>query len=271
MTALALAAVLVATAALSALWGAWCMARETCLARADAAETRAPSSPMAPGRGAAALADAHDGDMRRKVFDDRPVATRFFLYVALCLCLGAVAHVLGAGPGVIAQTVMMGVATAVLVECDLRWFLLPDAATGLMALAAFAPIVMGPLQVGAPGSVFAAAPAGVGTILEMAWGGALGGGLLLGVRAAFSLASGREALGLGDVKLAAALGAILGAEDVLMTIVMGAGATAALLMVQRWRARGETPMHEGAPIAPLGAGLALAGMMIHLARLPASA
>jgi prepilin signal peptidase PulO-like enzyme (type II secretory pathway) len=58
--------------------------------------------------------------------------------------------------------------------------------------------------------------------LAALFGAAVGGGLLWGVRWAFARVRDVEGLGLGDVKLMAALGALAGAERVLWIIVAGA-------------------------------------------------
>lgn len=57
---------------------------------------------------------------------------------------------------------------------------------------------------------------------DMAWGVAMGGGFLWGIRALANRHYGREAMGLGDVKLMAAAGVWLGMEQTLNAITMGA-------------------------------------------------
>ncbi len=86
-------------------------------------------------------------------------------------------------------------------------------------------------------------------------GAALGAGLLAGVRAAVSARLGREAMGWGDVKLAGALGLLLGPLPLLWTVAVaaGAGAVAGLLL----RRRGAEPrIPFGALLAPVGVAAA---------------
>jgi leader peptidase (prepilin peptidase)/N-methyltransferase len=87
-------------------------------------------------------------------------------------------------------------------------------------------------------------------------GAALGGGLLLAVRWLFLRLRGIEALGLGDVKLMAALGALAGVEGVLWIIAAGAaiGIGVALL-----RGRG---VGGGLQLAPLGACAAAPALVV---------
>jgi leader peptidase (prepilin peptidase)/N-methyltransferase len=86
-------------------------------------------------------------------------------------------------------------------------------------------------------------------------GAALGGGLLLAVRFAFQRLRGVEALGLGDVKLMAALGALAGAEGVLWIIL---AACAIGIAVALLRGRGEA----GFRLAPLGACAGLPALVV---------
>lgn len=60
------------------------------------------------------------------------------------------------------------------------------------------------------------------TPIDMAIGAAMGGGLLLGIRFVANRYYGQDSLGLGDVKLLAAAGVWLGAEDILLALVIGA-------------------------------------------------
>lgn len=89
-------------------------------------------------------------------------------------------------------------------------------------------------------------------------GALLGGGLVWGVRLLWRRMSGVEGLGFGDVKLAAALGCLLGPEAVLRTIcvaaILGAGAGLAMRRRQRRAAA------EGGEMIPFGAALAACGL-----------
>lgn len=82
------------------------------------------------------------------------------------------------------------------------------------------------------------------------------GGLLLLVRSAGRVAFGREAMGLGDVKLAAMMGAFLGLAPVLVALFLGVlvgGLTAAGLLALGQKHRGD--------YLPFGTFLALGGIL----------
>jgi leader peptidase (prepilin peptidase)/N-methyltransferase len=87
-------------------------------------------------------------------------------------------------------------------------------------------------------------------------GAALGGGLLAAARWGFLRLRGVEALGLGDVKLMAALGALAGAEGVLW-IILAACAIGAVLVLVRGRAAG-----GALTAAPLGACAAAPALVV---------
>ena len=83
-------------------------------------------------------------------------------------------------------------------------------------------------------------------------GAALGAGLLAGVRAAMGARLGREAMGWGDVKLAAALGLLLGPVLLLWTVAIAAGLGAAAGLVMRRSGDREPRIPFGALLAPVG-------------------
>ena len=93
------------------------------------------------------------------------------------------------------------------------------------------------------------AASGVGRLgwLHAGLGAALGGGLLLGVRALFLRYRGVEGLGLGDVKLMAALGGLVGPEH-LLWIIIAAAVLGAVWIGLRRNADG-----GGSVVAPFGA------------------
>ena len=122
---------------------------------------------------------------------------------------------------------------------DARRLLIPDLYSAALALAGLA----GPLSPG-----LAAALAGA----------AVGAGLTGGVRLLAGRALGREAMGLGDVKLAAALGALLGPLSLLWTMAVAAALGAAVGLVLRRRAP-DAPVPFGTLLAPVGAVFLWAG------------
>lgn len=123
---------------------------------------------------------------------------------------------------------------ALIAEIDRRSFIIPD------------PLVAG---------LFALAVArAFGVIWQEAMAGALIlGGLLLGVRFWFERMGRAEALGLGDVKLAAAMGALLGPQYGLLAVALAGVAT--LSVAAPALARGGAPR---AARLPFGIGLAAA-------------
>lgn len=111
---------------------------------------------------------------------------------------GATAHT---ARGIVLLTLLLAIAIT-----DLRHYVIPDelslGGTAAGALVALAP---GPLS-----------------LPEAAIGSIVGGGLLWGVAIVGSWALGREAMGGGDIKLMAMIGAFLGWKGALLTIFLGA-------------------------------------------------
>ena len=135
-----------------------------------------------------------------------------------------------------------------IVYADLRYLVIPDLysfaiAGGGVALNLAAPVARAP-----------------GGWAEMLIGAVLCGGFLGAVAWAFKRATSVEGLGLGDVKLAAALGALLGPQTGVWTITVSsaAGAVIGLILQARSKARGETLYFPyGAPLALAGGGFLL--------------
>ncbi len=124
---------------------------------------------------------------------------------------------------------------------DARTLLIPDLYSAAVALAG----CVGPLSAGWPTAL---AGAGVGAVM------------LAAVRWAVGRAVGREAMGWGDVKLAAALGALLGPLGLLWTVAAAATAgAAAALLLRRGGAPARIPF--GAFLAPAGLAVAWAGRL----------
>lgn len=136
-----------------------------------------------------------------------------------------------------------------LVLCDLRWFRLPDALTGLLlALALGLALARFPVLPGGPGPALA--------------GAGLGAGGFWALRAGYRRWRGRQGMGLGDVKLMAGLGALVGPwalPQMLLLAALGALAVAA------WQARRRRGALRGDRPLPFGAALCLAGAAIWLA------
>lgn len=140
-----------------------------------------------------------------------------------------------AWPTALALAFVSVVLAAVLVV-DLQVLLIPDLHVVLLLAAA----LVGPL----------ASP-------PIWWisGAALGGGLLWAVRTAYRRARGVDGLGLGDVKLMAALGALAGPERVLWIIIGGA------VLGVVWGLTRPAPGGREAPI-PFGAAAALPALVV---------
>jgi leader peptidase (prepilin peptidase)/N-methyltransferase len=103
---------------------------------------------------------------------------------------------------------------------------------------------------------------GMGTLPERLLGAATGGGGLLLLALLYRWLRGREGLGLGDVKLMAALGAWLSLGLLGPLLLAASVAGLAFAAVSRWRRTAE----DGAVMrVPFGACLALAGFPMWLA------
>ncbi len=132
-----------------------------------------------------------------------------------------------------------------IVYADLRYLVIPD----LYSLAILGGGVA--LNLAAP---VARAPGGW---VEMLIGAVLCGGFLGVVAWAFKRVTSVEGLGFGDVKLAAALGAMLGPQAGIwaITVSSAAGAAIGLVLQARSKTKGETLYFPyGAPLALAGAG-----------------
>jgi leader peptidase (prepilin peptidase)/N-methyltransferase len=166
-----------------------------------------------------------------------PPPRRLEIGLSLGLAALGVAVALAWPVGPIGMRVMLAVALmalAAVVYADLRFLIIPDIYSGALAIVG----LVGPLS---PGLWAALA------------GAALCGGLLAGVAWAFKRSTEMEGMGFGDVKLAAAVGALLGPQEGLWAIAASAIVAALIGLAWRRLRRGEGPL-----MIPYGAALALA-------------
>ncbi len=149
------------------------------------------------------------------------------------------------------------------IGADMGWWTAAALGVAAACLAAMALIdlrrlVIPDLHVLMLGALTLASPF-LATWKTAALGALIGGGLLFGVRALFRYRTGVEALGLGDVKLMVALGALCGPVKVLWVIiaasVMG---TLIGLIRNRGRIAGAAPL----PFGTLAAGPALGALVL---------
>lgn len=170
---------------------------------------------------------------------DGPIAWRHPAIEAAAALLGAAAFWAAPGwPGL--ATAVFAWALLALLVLDADHFWLPDRITlPLLALG----VVAGP---GAPA--------------DRLWAAAIAGGALWALSLSYRWWRGRDGLGLGDVKLAAAIGAWLSpmllAPLLLLAAVLGMG----LVLVDRWR---HGPVAADMRL-PFGACLAAAALPLHL-------
>ncbi|WP_205598446.1 prepilin peptidase, partial [Caulobacter sp. 17J65-9] len=137
----------------------------------------------------------------------------------------------GSPPLVAARLAALVVLCLTIAEIDLRLQIVPDALVAAVLLVAVV------------------APAPLDRTAQLV-GSVVTGGLFLIVRQACLWWRGEDGLGLGDVKLAAAMGALLGAEISLLAAAAAAAGTAAWIAARRLTGSGHTAG------APLGVGLA---------------
>ena len=135
---------------------------------------------------------------------------------------------------------------------DLLWFRLPDVLTGALLLLALAlSLWPGALATPAPGAALAGAGAGAGSFWLL--------------RLGYWCWRGREGLGLGDAKLMAGLGALVGPWELPLLVLLAALAGLGLAGAQAMR-HGRTALSGTRPL-PFGAALCAAGAGVWLWRL----
>lgn len=163
------------------------------------------------------------------------------LWVELAAAGLAVALLWVRGPGLgFLWTFGIGCVLLAVAWVDARHGLIPDV------------FVAAGLVIALAGAGWAGWPALQGAALGMV----LGGGSFALLKRLYRAVRKREGMGAGDVKLAALLGAALGAPGFLLAVVVGsaAGSAVGLWLVVARRARWETPL-------PFGFFLALAGIL----------
>jgi prepilin signal peptidase PulO-like enzyme (type II secretory pathway) len=158
-----------------------------------------------------------------------PAAAAGLAILAICAVLG---RPLIAGPLCAAAVCLVAVFVV-----DGRWMVIPDV------------------------YVVALAILGLANAAQLGWvtaaiGAALGGGLLAAVRWAFLRFARIEGLGLGDVKLMAAIGLLVGPVDVLWVVIWGCAFGAIWILV-----RGRTPDGRR-QMAPFGACAAAPALVV---------
>ena len=130
------------------------------------------------------------------------------LYMELAaLGLAILALALGGSVSAIALTALVLWLLLALATCDLLWFRLPDGLTAVLVLAAL--IWATAVQISV--IPIPAHPLLPQTVLDAVIGGSLGAALFWILRISYQHLRQRAGLGLGDVKLMAALGALSGA------------------------------------------------------------
>lgn len=95
-------------------------------------------------------------------------------------------------------------------------------------------------------------------------GAVVGAGLLLGLAVAYKRIRGIEGMGMGDVKLAGMLGAFLGWQGVLMTILLSslAGSIIGIALIAGKKGSGQMAIPFGTFLAPVGMVILLIGPKI---------
>ncbi len=192
-----------------------------------------PAAPVLAGALLVAAGAAVAGLGPRRLLGELGQPTRFSVAVTAAAGLfGLGVYLLGLATGQPAVGCALGILAAVLAvvfAVDLRTLTIPDLSVVMIASLG----LVGPLG---PGLLGAVAGAGVGA------------GLLWAVRWGFRRWRGVEGLGLGDVKLMGAIGAVAGPQLVLWIVVAGAAVGVVMGLLRRDR--------DAAPLIPFGAAAA---------------
>ncbi len=145
-------------------------------------------------------------------------------------------------------TAAVAMALGAVVYADLRFLVIPDLYSAAALAGALALNLLSPVRAGPSG------------LVEMALGAVFCGGLLGAVAWVWKKRTHIEGLGLGDVKLATALGALLGLQPGVWAITASAagGALLGFILQARAKDRDEPLLFPyGAPLAMAGAGFLL--------------
>ena len=154
----------------------------------------------------------------------------------------------GSGPVPRVLTGLALMACLAIVYADIRYLIIPDLYSAAIAGAGVALNLVWPVERGPQG------------LIDILFGVAVCGGMLGAVAWVWKRVTAIEGLGMGDVKLAAALGAVLGAQAGVWAITASAAGGAALGLILQARTRGsDAPLlfPYGAPLALAGGGLLL--------------
>ena len=176
--------------------------------------------------------------------------------LAASLTLLTVARFAGEGWGSVAAYIIMVNALIAVAFIDLPpAFIIPDeiSLTGLvlgLAMSALFPLLHAPCAFGLEGWV--------GGLVSSALGACAGGGLIYIVRVSARLILKKEAMGLGDVKLMAMVGAFIGWRLVLLGIFLGSffGSVVGVALIALGKADMQTKVPFG-PYLALGALVSL--------------
>lgn len=172
----------------------------------------------------------------------QPIPVRYPLVEAVTGAL-FVAVLVVKGPGLESVCDLVFVAMLVpLIFIDAEWQLLPSAITHTGLVFALGARILVPNLVGMSSSMFggawlfgiSASPDWFISFTGAALGATFGGGLLFVVSVAYRLIRKREGLGLGDVSMMCMVGAYLGWELTLLTILLGSllGAVTGLVILR---------------------------------------
>lgn len=136
-----------------------------------------------------------------------------------------------------------------LAVCDLLWMRLPNLLTGALLLVAIVWVLLDPW----------------GDIRLALIGAAAGSGSFMTIRLAYQAVRHREGLGLGDIKLMAGLGALLGPFDLPLLVLLAALGALALSVLRSLQTANALRATQA---LPFGAALCAAGALLWVLQQP---